>query len=759
MSEMGSDSEYGTDCGMDANSDDGCDFPDALSDGLPETRSFITIEEQTPLVSEISTLLKNVDVFHSLSGDGDSVLPYSPLIHINDYGLISLPFVKCHATLLEKFLIEKTHNIPDYAKIVDHNSWIIPSNEFKITNELWGSGMENGISKRFSIFPEKMAIELRCMIFRGPGSHSLRKPISQIFPNHDGFANLIIQLPSLYENGRYTLYETDGKKRTEDFGKSIYKNAACPNFVVCYRNDDYELEKIDEGYKVDLVYSISLKDLPLMEVVKHSDSTLLSQSFERMGNEQFVYTCKRVYAETSIAKSGLSCLKGIDFARFRSIVAANDLLSPRKRLKFYIALTQRTLSYYLKRNEETEVGEPIETLNFISWYHQDGNLISPRGHCSEMSTSEILNIDDVPFWELWGETHSSAIKRTRNSSSKICVYRRHAIVGLPISKEFEFLCRYGKRLDAIKKHIFVEGMANIDALRIAVNSYQKDDNAEADILFKHLLNARNEELSLVFIERYLKHMQPQIGHVCFNGNIRSFFVKLAEAYPSVEKKILEELNKSASSPSSESTLRFLLSTITRIEIMKPYDLKHKSLRKVINQLPELCCQIKNDTVFNVLCDELNSGNAQNSQYVMKVFRDYYATRNLAKPPKLISLMKDRMDELFPDAIHANPAVQAFLRGEDRTMTLGNFPGKKAAKNFAMENVGKGKQKNFSANFVWKGNTVVITKNKQGSKATDAARVEWNECKKFVEKINVGVKRAVDDDENENNHDDEPPLKK
>ncbi|KAJ3123268.1 hypothetical protein HK098_002056 [Nowakowskiella sp. JEL0407] len=109
---------------------------------------------------------------------------------------------------------------------------------------------------------------------------------------------------------------------------------------------------------------------------------------------------------------------------------------------------------------------------------------------------------------------------------------------------------------------------------------------------------------------------------------------------------------------------------------------------------------------------------------------------------------------FPEAIHPNPAVQAFLRGQEKTMTLGGFSGQKAVTGFVQQHMGKKKkkkQKNYFANFVAKDDTsVVITKIMEAVKSVDDVQSEWNECKKFVgdENLSSGVKRELELEEGE-----------
>ncbi|KAJ3123271.1 hypothetical protein HK098_002059 [Nowakowskiella sp. JEL0407] len=202
-------------------------------------------------------------------------------------------------TTLSGFLTEKLRNTPDFAVRFDENSWMLPS--FRITDPGWESEMN-------------LVLNPTCVIFRGPGSCSSRSTLSSHLKNCNGFANLITT-SLLFEGGNFIVHASYGKQRTEDFGKRADNNAIYSNFVVCHEDDEYELEKLT-GYRVDDI----------------------AGWFEKMENEHFVYLCKQGYPETAVEKAGVSCLKGIDDARFRATIAANKLLPENKRLHLLLSV-------------------------------------------------------------------------------------------------------------------------------------------------------------------------------------------------------------------------------------------------------------------------------------------------------------------------------------------------------------------------------------------------------------------------------------
>ncbi|KAJ3123269.1 hypothetical protein HK098_002057 [Nowakowskiella sp. JEL0407] len=583
-----------TDYKSDASTDI-CDFSDKLSEGPPETLTFIKIENQTPLASEISKLLKNVGIIHTVSGDCNGILPYTPLIKIDQFGIISLPLVECQWTELNGFLTEKISKIPGFAARGE-------------------AGMIELVSKRLSVLPEKLVLNSTCVVVRGPGSHSSRKSFASLLPKRDGFAHLIIQLPSLFEGGNFTVYDVDEKQRTEDFGKKAGTNAIGSNFVVCYHDDEYELENIDEGYIVELVYSISQTDSSSTEALKHSDVVDdLTRTFEQMDNEHFIYFCKYGYKKGAVKKSGVSCLKGIDDARFRSMVAANELLPENKRLRIYMGLSQRSLFYGCYDDDEES-----ETLRFTCWYEQNGTLISPKDHWTDVPTAQILNPDEVPFWKLWGKTHSSVIDCDRDGESKDSVYRRHVIAAWPNANDFEFKSRYFGRVDALKKFLAANSSDKLEILTKSVILYEQDDIKGAEVLFKEILDMNHQELSILFTERYLRHMKPSsLGKFCFSPNILPQLVQLVEAYPRVTDIVVIKLSGYAPASSyrggielcrnllnrnkaSDAPVQFLQSSINSINRMESYDMNHQTIARDIKQLPELCLRIKRDSVYETL---------------------------------------------------------------------------------------------------------------------------------------------------------------
>ncbi|ETL88676.1 hypothetical protein L917_12264, partial [Phytophthora nicotianae] len=101
-----------------------------------------------------------------------------------------------------------------------------------------------------------MQSHLSKFLIHGEGGSFMKRQVNKT--GNGVIATLVIQLPSLYEGGDLVVYRGGLEKRRHDFGKAKGIESFLPHYVVIFADADYELEKVTQGYRLTMIYSIQL---------------------------------------------------------------------------------------------------------------------------------------------------------------------------------------------------------------------------------------------------------------------------------------------------------------------------------------------------------------------------------------------------------------------------------------------------------------------------------------------------------------------
>ncbi|KAJ3119464.1 hypothetical protein HK098_005492 [Nowakowskiella sp. JEL0407] len=696
--------------GYDTDHSSQCDFSDTLSDAPPEDKWSLRAKPPSKLLTDISNFLKDVrpgriPSFTAKVDPASTTLPFSPVIEINGFGIISLPLVESQAMLLWEFLskLSRANEVMN----VDENSWKLLPSQFKILNFSWNDAIRDlirSVGKKLEIRDKKLKFELKCLGIRGPGSSSPMKLVSEVESNC--ITLLSIHIPSIYEGGQVVILEKDGTWREENVeGNHVY-----PSYSLRYVDENFELKTIQNGFKVELIYAIAKMDAAVTPKVKNVNLNSLAILFKRLEMGKFVYMCKHSYKTASITSYGVDALKGIDRARFQAMNKANQLLPENKRLQFYICLSSRFVSYghcesgNISDEDNNDSGDDdvdrvqkdmksvkrfkveSEDIVFRTWYCADGTLMSKLPlQPTKITTSDVLNPDGISYSKMWGKTHSNTYSvNSDGDEEKISEYRRHSIVAWPVAHDLYFMSENIDQEVALKYGLIANADNKVEFLNEALKSLgnKKNSTHENDrlaiLIIKEIVQLNNEPLAVGLMKSYLENLNThRLAEIdCFDQLPIPHLIALAEAFQKVEAKLTEFINERQPASAFWCGVQFCLScllTETPTELARRFlsislasipqvDLptfKKKNMKETVRKLPLCLHNLSEQSLYTDFETNLKKSPVAVYQFLMnEIIFMYNAEPKLPKSPYVIGLFQSRMQEILPLITRATAELRA-----------------------------------------------------------------------------------------------------
>ncbi|EGZ25970.1 hypothetical protein PHYSODRAFT_487458 [Phytophthora sojae] len=275
-------------------------------------------------------------------------------------------------------------------------SWQLAPDQVEIKNPMW----QNGIATFTEIIADRLGykgVPMQCLLYKllvyGEGGHFVKHQDTE---KEDGMVATLV-------------------KYRHDFGKSDGTAAYLPHYAVHFADAEHSLEQVTSGYRLVLVYSVCLP--PTMRHLMRSHDQTLSEELAGVVNamgqddESFALLLSHEYTEKSIGELGSRALKGVDRARFQALEEANAVVSPAKRLQFFIAqLELDSIAHSIRSKLE---------LNF-------------------------LNPGQETFSGLWANRGNSTFEGYLGNSgaTRNTTYSRYAVVAWPAAQGVENAFKY-----------------------------------------------------------------------------------------------------------------------------------------------------------------------------------------------------------------------------------------------------------------------------------------------------------------------------
>jgi predicted 2-oxoglutarate/Fe(II)-dependent dioxygenase YbiX len=409
-----------------------------------------------------------------VSGSVPAVLPG---LEIKRLGPIGFPLTAEQAEKIK----ERCEQAP-YGKgeetVVDtsvRRVWQMMPDRFQLTNPEWEEFLARTlktVQQELGLEGQKLQAHLYNLLLYEPGSFFL--------PHRDGekldrmVATLVIVLPSSYQGGELVVRH-EGQEQTIDFSK-VKNSAFLLHFAAFYADCEHEIRPLREGYRLCLVYNLTLakskKGISAPRSGEHIDkiSGILrdwSADSSRDAPRKLAIPLEHQYTKDGLA---WDALKGVDAARARVLREAarqSDCMAYLALLTFHESGSaeysgggrgygrRRYYDDYDDYDDDAsnyEMGEVFDSsLTADHWTDDEGN----RLQLGEMSVEEEEVVPPEALTEVEPEEEFEGY--TGNAGMTLDRWYRHAAIFLwPVHRHFEVLCDCGSQNALSALHILVK---------------------------------------------------------------------------------------------------------------------------------------------------------------------------------------------------------------------------------------------------------------------------------------------------------------
>jgi predicted 2-oxoglutarate/Fe(II)-dependent dioxygenase YbiX len=207
-------------------------------------------------MQELITLMDKVKTSGAFSVSG--TLPsIPPGLDVKGVGHIGLPLTAHQA----KALIALSEQAPfgrGEETIVDtdvRKSWQISADDFALGNPQWNEALQaaaDQMGKDLGLSGCKIGVEQYKLLVYEEGSFFASHRDTEKIPNM--FATLVVNLPSEHEGGELIISHAGQSQRYSFADSSLFE----PSFVAFYADCYHEVQPITSGYRLCLVYNLTI---------------------------------------------------------------------------------------------------------------------------------------------------------------------------------------------------------------------------------------------------------------------------------------------------------------------------------------------------------------------------------------------------------------------------------------------------------------------------------------------------------------------
>jgi hypothetical protein len=408
------------------------------------------------VLQELSQVLGKIDRPGSFCVSG-SVPAVLPGLEVAGLGPIGLPLTDKQAEELKK-LCEQAPYGKGEETLVDpsvRRVWQLKPERFTLRNPDWEEFLQQTVQKvqqELGLEEQQLESHLYDLLLYEPGSFFL--------PHRDGeklermVATLVIVLPSSFQGGELVVRH-DGQEQTIDFSSA--NNQFRIHFAAFYADCEHEVRPLREGYRLCLVYNLTLKkgeksiSAPRSSEYVEPISQLLRDWAKDDAARRLVITFDHQYTQDGLT---WDALKGADRLKARVLLEAvqqADCQAYLALLTFHESGSAEYAGGYSGRrsrwNDDDddagnyEMGEVFDSsLTADHWIDREGKQLL-LGEISveedELLDPEALQAVD-PEEEFEGYTGNAGMTLDR-------WYRHAAIILWPNKKQFDIFCDAGSQ--------------------------------------------------------------------------------------------------------------------------------------------------------------------------------------------------------------------------------------------------------------------------------------------------------------------------
>lgn len=441
--------------------------------------------------------------------------PIFPGITVEGVGDVPLPVPEetarklCHAATQAPYgLGEETVMDPSVRK-----AWQLEPSSLKILNPEWQSylsGILQEVQCQLGIQQEIQASLYKMLVYE---SGSFFKPHRDTEKEDGMFATLVIGLPSYHEGGELRV-EHDGAMENISFGGEEKRYHF--HYAAFYADCRHEVRPVLEGYRVCLVYNLSLRDAlfqpqaPDFYGPKQALRSSLPALMTEEGREKLIVPLKHQYTQAGVHPRSL---KGADRTRLALLTLYQSGAADESTVEHGYYGRRFRYDHSDSDDEDAEFEEILEEeLTLQAWWSHSGESVNID--TMHFNLSELLTEGD--YEDFAREQH--VLEATGNEGVTLERWYHHAVVVLwPRQSSFRLLAAEGQHvgLPALEQYIqqHTDPSRDDGCLKFAAaviehwdplppNSYRKDDSL-CERMLEILWQLKSEELSSLFIKEVL----------------------------------------------------------------------------------------------------------------------------------------------------------------------------------------------------------------------------------------------------------------
>ena len=418
----------------------------------------------------LQQLLKDVKTLSSHSVGGHAFqLPANPGLYIKNYGYVPLPLNK---TITNELFDSLQKNNND--QLI--RNFQIDSSLIEIRNKDWDQNLEyliQQISDELCFYGKIVAKLNKLIIYNKGENDQLENHDDDIKSKTDNvIANLIIQLPSVYEGGQLVIQskKEDQNDVTFDFSNNLDKTKFYPFYVAHFAEDESKVLELKDGIKAVFVYSLHCPNKHTYELNKNRYPVeKLSYCLKKISKNQdnlYAILLDNKYSWQFQQGYGVDSLENMDKERYLSIKNANNSLELLNQMNFHLVNSCIIIKSFIPADDHSKNGRFLEKTkeeldnqdwsyhvceSKINWFYENGGLV---GFNAKMDVfTKIIDPnsnEDDPFIQ-FNEPDSLNFEkevyyeRTDNGYVRIAKLDLYFLAFWPVNYQFEAFMKIDRR--------------------------------------------------------------------------------------------------------------------------------------------------------------------------------------------------------------------------------------------------------------------------------------------------------------------------
>ena len=506
----------------------------------------LPLKEQTMTShsKQLISILKEIQISKTLWTRGE--LHHHPGLEIKGIGNIAFPLLPKQA----EQIIERCEPAPfgrGEETIIDQNvrkTWQLSPKYFSLQNVHWRLAIYqacNQIAQDLGLKDALIKADLYKLLVYSKGCFFTPHRDTEKVPNMMG--TLVVNLPSAHKGGSIILSHNHISEEYSFADLGLYQSYYVAFYADCY----HEVKPIESGFRVVLVYNLSIADRKSQPNLNLHEQTTrqLSQWLEKYKNKKqpTAYLLEHAYTESNLK---LDNLKGRDFAQASLLLQ----LAKQKGYSVFLCLVRHHKEIY------GDVHNGYHSQEFVSYGDSETtiyahHLIDPQGNRSDFRK---INLDEekeiiaeISLTEGAGFNESISEATGNEGATKDLWYQRGAVIFWPEEQDVEVILRQERMYisrhlkNFLEHHNIEQEENNKKAYQVAKHLLETSSRYSLDVSLEQLVIINDLELIKTFLQKNTDDSAFQVSPDHIIAISRNFSWK--EIEPFIEQRMPDSYNK------------------------------------------------------------------------------------------------------------------------------------------------------------------------------------------------------------------------